>query len=170
MIRCLNLGCGGSLKKSTDKETWVNTDIIPLNKSVVKVDCRFLKIFKNEEFDIVYASHILEHISRQQCKSTLKEWVRVLKRGGKIKICVPNLDMIAAFLTCRKMLIENAVNYIYGNQRDGEPGSFHKNGFDKIRLVNFLMPLGIKDFKSFKGTPDDGSNSIYSLNLEGTKK
>jgi len=168
MIKALNVGCGGNVKKSDKNITWTHIDCVPTNGAVTKMDARKLT-FKDGEFDLVYASHLLEHMSSAECSPVLKGWIRVLKRGGILKVCVPNLDMICAFLTCRKLNIGNAISYIYGNQRDNEPGSFHRNGFDKIRLIAYLQPLGIKDFKSFRGTPDDASNSIFSLNLEGIK-
>ncbi len=46
--------------------------------------------FPNETFDIVHASHVLEHVQWWDTEKTVKEWVRILKRGGKLEIWVPN--------------------------------------------------------------------------------
>lgn len=51
--------------------------------------------FASGTFDIVYASHVLEHIAWYQVKSVLKDWVRILKSGGSIEIWVPNGLLIA---------------------------------------------------------------------------
>ncbi|MFT3729907.1 MAG: class I SAM-dependent methyltransferase [Hyphomicrobium sp.] len=44
----------------------------------------------------VYASHILEHLSRQDCIAALRNSLRVLRRGGRFRLIVPNLRARAA--------------------------------------------------------------------------
>ena len=46
--------------------------------------------FEDNTFDLIYASHILEHIVWYQTEITLKEWVRILKSGGTLEVWVPN--------------------------------------------------------------------------------
>lgn len=46
--------------------------------------------FRDATFDLVYASHVLEHIPWYKVEQTIKEWVRVLKRGGRLEIWVPD--------------------------------------------------------------------------------
>lgn len=46
--------------------------------------------FPDQTFDLIYASHILEHIPWFQTLHTLKEWVRALKPGGALEIWVPD--------------------------------------------------------------------------------
>ncbi len=47
--------------------------------------------FDDDVFDLIYASHILEHIPWQYTEQALKEWVRVLKPGGWLEIWVPDI-------------------------------------------------------------------------------
>jgi SAM-dependent methyltransferase len=51
--------------------------------------------FKNNTFELVYASHILEHIPWYSLKPAIKEWVRIVSPGGAIEIWVPNGLLIA---------------------------------------------------------------------------
>lgn len=51
--------------------------------------------FASETFELIYASHILEHTPWYQLEATLREWVRVLKTGGALEIWVPNGLLIA---------------------------------------------------------------------------
>ena len=46
--------------------------------------------FKDNTFDIVYASHVLEHIPWYQVKWVLQEWTRILKPGGRLEVWVPD--------------------------------------------------------------------------------
>lgn len=47
--------------------------------------------FRDCEFAYVYSSHCLEHI--QDTKTTLIEWVRILKYGGYIILYLPHKDL-----------------------------------------------------------------------------
>jgi len=41
-------------------------------------------------YDIVFASHILEHIPWYYSERALREWVRVMKSGGRLEVWVPD--------------------------------------------------------------------------------
>lgn len=46
--------------------------------------------FQSETFDLIYASHVLEHVPWYQTQATLNHWVRALKSGGKLEIWIPD--------------------------------------------------------------------------------
>lgn len=55
--------------------------------------------FPDNSFDVIYASHILEHIPWTHTDQALKEWVRVLKKDGCLEVFVPNaLKIMKAFV------------------------------------------------------------------------
>jgi ubiquinone/menaquinone biosynthesis C-methylase UbiE len=54
-----------------------------------------LKMFKNNELDFLVAKHNLEHYENPE--KTLKEWKRVLKKGGKIGVVVPDDKYVDSF-------------------------------------------------------------------------
>ncbi|WDP88910.1 MAG: methyltransferase domain-containing protein [Desulfobacter sp.] len=45
----------------------------------------------NDSVDVVYSSHMIEHMEKEDVISFLKESRRILKRGGTIRIAVPNI-------------------------------------------------------------------------------
>lgn len=51
--------------------------------------------FPDGEFDVVYASHVLEHIAWFDTLRVLKDWCRVVRSGGVIEIWVPDALKIA---------------------------------------------------------------------------
>lgn len=55
-----------------------------------------LSIFNDGEFDMVYASHVFEHIPWYQSLQTLCEWSRIIKKGGSLEIWVPDGLKIAS--------------------------------------------------------------------------
>lgn len=46
--------------------------------------------FDDSVFDLVYASHVLEHIPWYQVEIILTEWVRILKPAGRVEVWVPD--------------------------------------------------------------------------------
>jgi len=55
--------------------------------------------FRAGTFEVVYASHILEHIPWYQTQDVLAEWVRIVAPGGRLEIWVPDgLKICKAFV------------------------------------------------------------------------
>lgn len=54
--------------------------------------------FETATFDLIYASHILEHTPWYGLADTLAEWIRVLKPGGVIEIWVPDSYKVSKLL------------------------------------------------------------------------
>jgi predicted SAM-dependent methyltransferase len=86
----LNLGCGPRFHPE-----WENLDIQPSAAGVRRWDLRKELPFPNESFDVVYHSHVLEHFSKADGLSFLQRCLRVLRRGGTIRVAVPDLERIA---------------------------------------------------------------------------
>lgn len=83
--RNLEIGCGA--KRINGFET-LNVIAGPTVDYVADASRRLP--FKDETFDLVYASHVLEHVPWYQVRQTLQEWRRILKRGGRLEIWVPD--------------------------------------------------------------------------------
>jgi SAM-dependent methyltransferase len=55
--------------------------------------------FPDETFDLIYASHILEHVPWYRTEKTLREWHRILRHRGVLEVWVPNgLQMCQALV------------------------------------------------------------------------
>lgn len=88
-MKLLNIGCGNRYR-----DGWVNIDLKPDSKEVLSWNVEKGLPFKDESFDVVYHSHLLEHLSREQAPLFLKECHRILKHGGIIRVVTPNLEKI----------------------------------------------------------------------------
>jgi SAM-dependent methyltransferase len=85
--RYLNLGC--ALNKETDKG-WVNADINSAVVPDVVVPTNSLSPFDDHEFDLVFASHVLEHVPKPDLFRYFVELHRVLKPGGYLVVITPH--------------------------------------------------------------------------------
>jgi SAM-dependent methyltransferase len=89
--RWLDIGPGWSGEKMPGFET---LDIEKRDNIDHVADAAGPLPFEDNTFDLIHASHILEHIPWQYSEDVLKEWVRVLKPGGTLEIWVPNGEEI----------------------------------------------------------------------------
>jgi SAM-dependent methyltransferase len=53
-------------------------------------ECTDLSRFADGTFDVVFAGHLLEHLTREQVDRTLAEVRRVLRPGGRLLLLQPN--------------------------------------------------------------------------------
>lgn len=94
----LNIGCFTSFFMFHD--IWVNVDKLDLS-SVMQRRCRFMHQdvligipYPDGAAAMIYHSDFFEHLSYHEAITFLKECHRVLKPGGLMRVCVPDLAAI----------------------------------------------------------------------------
>jgi SAM-dependent methyltransferase len=109
----LNLGCGrrthpdfvsidysrlAALKGTRVGKLLISWQILtPLPSGYLNYDLHKGIPFGNETVDVVYSSHLLEHLPHASAWAFLKEIYRVLKPAGWVRIVVPDLEGIVRF-------------------------------------------------------------------------
>jgi len=88
-MKLLNLGCGQRFHKA-----WINIDFVSSNVNVIPHNLLNGIPYNENEFDVVYHSHVLEHFSKESGRKFIAECFGVLKPGGIIRIAVPDLEQI----------------------------------------------------------------------------
>jgi len=58
-------------------------------------DCRKGLPFRDNEVDAIYSSHFFEHVYRHEALFILQECFRTLRRGGTIRVALPDVKKIA---------------------------------------------------------------------------
>ena len=85
----LNLGCW-----HRHIPGWVHIDLCDMPHIDYKSSIDDLSMFGNETVDLIYSSHSLEYFDREQVGNVLREWARVLKKGGILRVAVPDFDAL----------------------------------------------------------------------------
>jgi predicted SAM-dependent methyltransferase len=158
----LNIG-GGSANipgfLNIDKATgW---DALPLRRSHE----RGPSSFADNSVDEIVASHVLEHFGHQDAELALREWVRVLKPGGRIRIAVPDFAKCAqAYLDGKALPI---ASFVMGGQTDEY--DFHKTLFDEERLTHLMKDAGLGHIEPWTNGLVGCAENPISLNLQGIK-
>lgn len=138
--RCLDVGCGPN---SVAKTQFPNMTITRLDANlkvapdIVADITQPLPARLHGQFDLVYASHVLEHISWKQVVAVLKNLSAALAPGGQLLVLVPSLEWAAErLLDDSPAAILNA--YLYGSQAN--EFQYHKSGFT-LQLLRQVFRL-----------------------------
>jgi len=60
-------------------------------------DAHYMKGVEDETYDLVYNSHLLEHLEEPEL--AISNWMRIAKKGGHVIIAVPHRDLYERQLT-----------------------------------------------------------------------
>lgn len=115
----------------------------------------------------IRASHCLEHFPAATVLDVLKEWVRVLKPEGWLKIAVPDFRYIAEAYLGKRSTPHSLQSYLMGGQVDER--DYHKSLFDETSLTDMLKQAGLVDIQRWTSEIKDCASLEVSLNLMGRK-
>jgi len=140
-----------------------------------------LEMFHRNEFDLVYVSHVLEHFGVAEVPKVLREWHRVLKPGGILRLGVPDFPTILRIYR-ETGDIREVFGLLMGGQTDLH--NFHKSAFDEKFLRELLLQTGFCEVRrwepagvahhGFQDTTTNiwtigGKDYAISLNMEAVK-
>jgi len=145
----------GGRTKLDPKSDWTLLNIEPGREVDVVADAAERLPFPDDLYDVIYASHVLEHMAWQRTVAVLAEWRRVLRPGGLLEVWVPDFGRIVQAFITRVLpdgwLRENgggdpflwAVGRLFGV--GGSEHNWHRSAFDATHLESCLRRAGFAD-------------------------
>ena len=96
-LRVLEIGAGPKPQaKKLLPDTFIETmDIDPQYKPTYLHDAATIPEELYGKFDLVFASHVLEHFPWYETHNVLVEWRKALRVGGELHVLVPSLEWAA---------------------------------------------------------------------------
>ncbi|PJF38486.1 MAG: methyltransferase, partial [Phototrophicales bacterium] len=101
---------------------------------------------QDESVDLIYNCHVLEHFKRRDVPRVLKEWHRVLRPGGVLRISVPDFAQICEVYR-RFGKLDLVVGALFGRQ--DYLYNIHYNVFDFESLSRSLMDAGFVNVRRY---------------------
>ncbi len=126
-----------------EKKNYTRLDINPDTKPDILHDItQPLPEEHRSRYDVVFSSHMLEHMSRADVFPVLRNIISGVKNHGEVWIIVPSMEWCAAQLMQHKdgMVIQGL---LYGAQEQGNPWDIHKSGFTLSALRRMMEICGL---------------------------
>ncbi|RLA80157.1 MAG: methyltransferase [Epsilonproteobacteria bacterium] len=143
----LHLGCGSKYIPG-----FLHCDLANYEHIDYKQDMRDLSIFEDNSIDLIYCCHALEYFDRHQVVLVLKEWFRVLKKGGILRLAVPDFEAIVkVYLKYQDLDHQGILGPLYGKWQNSnsEENLYHKTTWDLKSLTKVLKDLGFSDVQRY---------------------
>ena len=137
----LNLGC-----YDRKIDGFVNVDIREDVEPDMLDDVFKLEKFEKNSVDLIYACHVLEHADYKESEIAMKRWFDVLKKGGTLRLAVPDMEAHFAHYYYHKDL-RLLHSTFWGSQR--HEYDYHKNGWDFKKLEEDLTAAGFSVIKKY---------------------
>ena len=108
-----------------------------------------LSPFDNNSVDLIYASHVVEYFDLTEFAEVLKEWKRVLKTGGTLRIAVPDFKILSELYVNGTLELENLLGPVYGRMSMGDKIIYHKTAYDFKVLKKTLTSAGFRNIITY---------------------
>jgi predicted SAM-dependent methyltransferase len=180
----LHLGCGKRFLPG-----FVHIDLADFPHIDHRHDIRTLPMIKDGTVDLIYTSHALAYFDRIEVQQVLREWHRVLRRGGTLRIAVPDFEALVK-LYQKTGKLDNILGPLFGRwpiqTPDGEEVLFERTVYDFDSLRATLEGAGFSNVRRYDWRQtlhkdhDDHSQAYFphmdkdkglliSLNVEATR-
>ena len=170
----IKLHIGGQVKR----EGWTILDALPGPIVDYVGNCNDLSFLADESCSEVYASHVLEHLGYNgELQNALKGIHRVLKPGGRLRVSVPDLEMLCRLFVHPSNSAEgrfHVMRMMFGGRTTAY--DVHFVGLTFEFLGSFMNDAGFREIRRVPnfGLFDDTSTLLFgdapiSLNVEARK-
>jgi len=177
---CIHLACG-----KRHIPGWIHVDVDDYPHIDHRHSIDKLPMFVDDCADLVYASHVVAYWDRFQVQDVLKEWRRVLKPGGVLRLSTPDFEKVIEVYQ-KEHDLSLMFGFIHGRYETDDGVIYYRMIYDYPTLEKALLDAGFSSVRRYDWRQtihkdyDDYSQSylphmdkehgvMMSLNVEATK-
>lgn len=138
--------------------------------------------FDDCKFDVVYASHVIEHVPWHDVGAALREALRVLCHGGTLEVWTVDFSKLveayrkgepldpwrAGGLNNSDDVMPWICSRLFAYDKHGDEWNWHKSIFDERHLAACMIQAGFKKVGRLR-KPRGYDHGIINLGMAGTK-
>ena len=163
----LHLGCG-----KVNIPGFINVDVSKLPHVDIVSDISSLPMFDSNSIKLIYVSATFQYFDREEGKKCLKEWHRILQKGGCLMISTVDFNKLLMVYKKTENL-ESIIGPLYGrmgvyDEHSLESGKiYHKTVYNNEELKKLLKESGFGNIEKYDfrqtihNDYDDQSQSFY---------
>ena len=157
----LHVGCGPQNKsrlRGFSSPDWqeIRFDIDPNVKPDIEGSLTDMSLVKDSSVDAIYSSHNIEHLYPHEVPVAVREFHRVLKRGGYVVLTCPDLQSVCEAIVADQLTVPlyqspagpiSPIDILYGHRgfiQQGNEYMAHKSGFTYTTLTKEFSDAGFR--------------------------
>ena len=145
----VHIGCG-----ECNDQRYINIDARSMPHVHYISSSLELRQFLSGSIDLIYACHVLEHVSHRELMLILANWFSRLKKNGALRLSVPNFDTIVKIYQDQGENIDTIKLPLLGGQEYAF--NFHHSVFNRSYLNELLKSCGFTVIKEW-----DPQSALY---------
>jgi predicted SAM-dependent methyltransferase len=109
----------------------------------------FIKEYESNSADLIYSSHFIEYLDREEVIPLLERWKEVLKPNGVMRLAVPDFEVYANLYSSGEYPLDNFLGVLYGKMSMSDKTIYHKTVYDFDSIKKLLESIGMKEVKKY---------------------
>lgn len=160
----IHIGCG-----TKRIEGFLNCDKYA-DTADMKVDMLDMSAFSSSAVDMIESHHAIEHLAFRESVLAMREWARVLCKGGALALSCPHFGLVCA-KWLRSSLVDHLVDrsdarrhilkMVCGSQEND--GMYHRSHYDPKLMKKMLESVGFKVVLQAGGYPVRPTPSFLTI-------
>lgn len=137
----LHLGCGRRYIPG-----FIHIDLSNYDHIDYVHDVCTLPMFNNDTVDLIYACHLISYFDRYEIVHVLKEWRRVLRSGGILRLSVTDFEVISKLYN-EEYTLSDILGPIFGRWDTGNGIVYQKTIYDYDSIYELLSSIGFTNIR-----------------------